>query len=110
MFIKPDTEPEDPEAISAVTDQNELCERYSAPAPPARTTLASRALCTCEPNVRKTAVKRSPKTAMPARPIRFPYKRVSLSLIAPPSGLHAAMDRQRSVVHDPLAFSSKPRT
>src|SRR5467141_4395958 len=98
MFMKPDTEPEDPEAISAVTDQNELCERYSAPAPPARTTLASQALCTCEPKVRKTAVKRSPKTAMPPLPIRFPYSRVSLSLIAPPSGLHQAMVRKSTVV------------
>ena len=44
----------------------------SAPAPPARTTLAKRALCTCEPKERKTAVKRSPKTAMPHRPARFP--------------------------------------
>src|SRR5689334_7837455 len=37
MFISPDTDPEDAPAISAVTDQNELCERYSAPAPPAST-------------------------------------------------------------------------
>ena len=53
--MKPETEPEEPEAISAVSDQNELCERYSAPAPPARTMLASPALCACEPNVRNTA-------------------------------------------------------
>jgi hypothetical protein len=44
IFMKPDTEPEDAPAMSAVTDQNELWERYRAPAPPASTTLASRAL------------------------------------------------------------------
>src|SRR5512146_492766 len=44
MFMKPETEPEDGPAMSAVTDQKELCERYKAPAPPASTTLASRAL------------------------------------------------------------------
>ena len=33
--------------MSAEVDQNELCDRYSAPAPPARTTLASCALATC---------------------------------------------------------------
>ena len=42
--MKPDTEPEDAPAMSAVTDQKELCDKYSAPAPPASTTLASRAL------------------------------------------------------------------
>src|SRR6266850_5271096 len=98
MFMKPETEPEDPAAISAVTDQKELCERYRAPAPPARTTLAKRALCTCEPNARKTAVSKSANTAMPHLPIRLPYSLVSLSLIAPPSGLHAAIVRKRSVV------------
>src|SRR6267378_6506905 len=98
MFMKPDTEPEEPEAISAVTDQKELWERYSAPAPPARTILARRALCTCEPNARKMAVSESANTAMPHLPMRLPYNLVSLSLIAPPSGLQAAMVRNRSVV------------
>ena len=44
IFMNPDTDPEDAPAMSAVTDQKELCERYNAPAPPASTTLASRAL------------------------------------------------------------------
>src|SRR6266550_3590977 len=108
--MKPETEPEEPEAISAVSDQKELCERYSAPAPPARTTLANPALCTWEPNVRKTAVNRSAKTAMPHRPTRFPCNFVSLSLIAPPSGLHAAIERKSNVVYDALAFKFNPRT
>jgi hypothetical protein len=42
--MKPDTEPEEAPAMSAVTDQKELWDKYSAPAPPASTTLASRAL------------------------------------------------------------------
>src|SRR5258708_25774648 len=102
--MKPETEPEDPEAMSAVTDQNELCERYSAPAPPARTILAMRALCTCEPTARKTAVKKSPKTAMLHLPMRFPYSSVSLSLIAPPSALHAAIARKASALYTTLPF------
>jgi hypothetical protein len=44
IFIKPETDPDDEPAISAVTDQKELCARYKAPAPPANTRLASRAL------------------------------------------------------------------
>ena len=35
--------PADEPAMSEVTDQNALCERYRAPAPPARMTLARRA-------------------------------------------------------------------
>src|SRR5213080_3458811 len=42
MFMTPKTEPADAPAISELTDQNELCERYKAPAPPARNTLADR--------------------------------------------------------------------
>ena len=49
IFITPEAEPADAPAMSAVTDQKELCERYSAPAPPASATLASRALSTCVP-------------------------------------------------------------
>ena len=44
IFITPDTDPAEAPAMSAVTDQKELCDRYSAPAPPANTTLARRAL------------------------------------------------------------------
>jgi len=42
--MKPDTEPEEVPAISAVTDQKELWDKYSAPAPAASTTLSSCAL------------------------------------------------------------------
>ena len=47
--------PEFMAAMSAVTDQKELCAKYKAPAPPANTTLASRALSTSAPNARNTA-------------------------------------------------------
>src|SRR5580704_1611958 len=38
IFITPDTDPAEAPAMSAVTDQNELCDRYSAPVPHASTT------------------------------------------------------------------------
>src|SRR5947209_12965137 len=98
MFIKPETDPEEPEAISAETDQKALCERYSAPAPPARMTLATRAFAAREPSTRKIVVSPRPRNAMLARPIRFPYRRVSASLMAPPSGLQMAMARKGKVV------------
>src|ERR1017187_5669781 len=39
IFMMPETVPAEGPAISAVTDQKELCERYKAPAPHARTML-----------------------------------------------------------------------
>src|ERR1039458_5258107 len=41
-FITPETDPAEEPPRSAVTGQNELAERYSAPAPPASTTVARR--------------------------------------------------------------------
>jgi len=72
IFITPETDPAAAPAMSAVTDQNELCDRYSAPAPPANTTLARRALSTCVPRAIKTAASAMPATATPHRPTRLP--------------------------------------
>src|SRR6185295_12950200 len=54
IFIKPETEPDEVLLRSAVTDQKELCARYNAPAPPAKTTLANWALRTSAPMTRNT--------------------------------------------------------
>src|SRR5580704_7492858 len=97
MFIKPETEPHDAPPMSAVTDQKELCERYSAPAPPARTTLATRALATVEPKARNAAARIIATTARPQRPTLFPRHFVSESLTKPPSGQHAAIARNGSM-------------
>src|SRR6266404_700279 len=72
VFMNPETTPEDPPAMSAVTDQKELWARYSAPAPPAITTLASLALCTCAPRVMKTPANAIATRATPQRPKRGP--------------------------------------
>src|ERR1700730_5912018 len=97
MIMNPETDPENPPAISAQTDQKELCERYSAPAPPASTTLAKRALCTLEPKARNTPASPSPIKATPHRPMRLPARRVSQTLTSPPRGQHAAIARKGSV-------------
>src|ERR1700676_2417548 len=97
MFMKPETEPEKAPPISALTDQKELCEKYSAPAPPARITLARRALATLEPHARKIPASAIPVTATPQRPHRRPLRRVSQSLNRPPSGQVTAMARNGSV-------------
>src|SRR5216683_2144026 len=97
IFMKPETEPEKAPPISALTDQKELCDRYSAPAPPARMTLASRALPTLEPKARKTPARAIPATATPQRPQRRPLRRVSQSLSRPPSGQLTAIARNGSV-------------
>jgi len=70
MFMNPDTEPENDPPMSALTDQKELCDKYKAPAPPASTTLASRALSTFEPNARKTAASAIANAATPHLPTR----------------------------------------
>src|SRR6185312_3863735 len=46
IFMTPETEPAERPPMSELTDQNALCAKYRAPAPPARTTLASRASAT----------------------------------------------------------------
>src|SRR5664280_2604865 len=55
MFITPETDPAERPAMSAVTDQKQLVERYSAPAPPASTMLATRASCARIANTMKPA-------------------------------------------------------
>src|SRR5712671_5195646 len=97
MFMKLETDPEKAPPISALTDQKELCERYSAPAPPARITQANRALATLEPKSRKTPASAIPATATPERPRRRPLRRVSQSLSRPPSGQVTAMARNGNV-------------
>jgi hypothetical protein len=97
MFMNPDTEPENEPPMSALIDQKELCDKYKAPAPPASTTLASRALSTLEPNARKTAASAIAKQATPHLPTRRPALRVSMSLTSPPSGQEIAMARKGSV-------------
>src|ERR1700685_2107624 len=72
MLTMLENTPELRPAISAETDQNELCETYSAPAPPARMTPANCGLCTLEPSTRKTAVNKNATAASPQRPTRSP--------------------------------------
>src|SRR5207248_4218489 len=91
IFIKPETEPEEGPAISAVTDQKELCARYNAPAPPAKTMLARRALSTSEPRARKMAAIMMTTAAKMQRPTRGPRQRVKRSLINPPIAQPAAI-------------------
>src|SRR5260370_37449925 len=105
MFVKPETEPEKAPPISALTDQKELCERYSAPAPPARITLARRALPTLEPKARKTPARAIPATATPQRPQRRPLRRVSQSLSTPPSRQPIAIARTYSVTQNTLSLT-----
>src|SRR5215469_8222878 len=97
MFMKPESEPEDFPPRSAETAQNELCERYREPAPPARTKLATRVSWAPEPKTRKAAVRAKPRTAILHRPKREPKRLVTVSLMAPPKGLQTAMARNGSV-------------
>src|SRR5579862_3424557 len=85
MFIKPETVPEDGPAMSAVSDQKELCDRYNAPAPPASTTLASLALLTREPKARKIPASAMANAASAQRPTRAPFHFVRRSFKTPPS-------------------------
>src|SRR4051795_3679453 len=110
MFITPETDPEERPAMSAVTDQNELCDRYSAPAPPARTTLASRVLATSDPVARKTAVSSIAMAPRPLRPTRALIRDVSASFISPPMGHVTAIARKGRDAYHPLAFRLSPRT
>src|SRR5258706_384972 len=107
MFMKPDTEPENDPPMSALTDQKELCDKYKAPAPPANTTLARRALSTLEPNARKTAASAIANAATPHLPTRRPALRVSMSLRTPPSGHEIAIARKKSASRD--VPSCRPR-
>src|SRR5579875_2128195 len=55
MFMNPETEPAELLPISAEIAQNELCDRYKDPAPPAKTMLATLASATTQPAATKTA-------------------------------------------------------
>src|SRR6476620_1403948 len=85
MFMTPETEPAEVPAISELTDQNELCERYKAPAPPARNTLAIRASATWLPHTRKKAQSSMATQARTHRPILCPAVVMSRSLTHPPT-------------------------
>src|ERR1041385_4642270 len=97
MFMKPDMEPENRPPISAVIAQYELCDKYMAPAPPARITLADGALFTVEPNARKMAVSAIPTIATPHRPARRLIFFVKLSAINPPTAQPIAIARNGKV-------------
>ncbi len=97
MFMKPDTEPAEDPAISAVTDQKELCDKYSAPAPPASTMLATRAPSTCEPKAMKMPATTIANAASAQRPIRGPRHLVSRSLIVPPRRQQTSIARKGSM-------------
>ena len=66
MFITPETVPAEAPPRSAVTDQKELAERYSAPAPPASTIVARRASAACVPSAMKTRGQRDTAARDPA--------------------------------------------
>src|SRR6266481_6234293 len=63
ILTRDEITPESRPAISTETDQKLLCERYSAPAPPARMNPASCGLRTCDPITRKIAVRQSANEA-----------------------------------------------
>jgi hypothetical protein len=80
MFITPETDPAALFPISALSDQNELSDRYNAPAPPARNKVASYALSTLVPNPTKAAVSSMAMDAKTHRPARGPSLRKTMSL------------------------------
>src|ERR1700758_3558773 len=102
--------PEDRPARSTETDQNELCDRYRAPAPAARMTPAAAALRACEPRTRKTAVAASASPANPHRPARSPHRPAIQSLSAPPTRQQDVMERKGNIVKTALVLRFKPRT
>src|SRR5581483_4374461 len=110
MFMSPETVPAEGPAMSAVTDQYELCDRYNAPAPPASTMLASFALSTCVPSATKTAARPMPTAASPHRPIRLPYAFINRSLRKPPASEPPAIAMKGSIEYTALALRSRPRT
>src|SRR4029077_15253981 len=110
MFITPDAAPAADTAISDVIDQKALCDRYSIPAPPASTILASLASPTRGPSAIKTAAPAIPTPATPQRPIRFPNRFESRSLIQPPSGEQMAIAMNGNIPYSALVFRSRLRT
>ena len=97
IFMNPDTEPEKGPPMSALMAQKELCERYNAPAPPARMTLANGALSTMDPHARKMPVRPSPTAATPHLPALRPTRLVRKSATRPPSAQPTAIARKGSV-------------
>src|SRR5689334_5456779 len=108
--MSPETEPAERPPISELTDQNALCERYKAPAPPASTMLASRASATWVPSATKIAARIIAPQAERQRPTRLPYRCVMRSLTHPPSEQQSAMAANGSMEYPALAFKFNPRT
>src|SRR3954451_1305127 len=102
--------PEDRPARSTETDQNELCDRYRAPAPAARMTPAAAALCACEPRTSKAAVAASASAAKPQRPAGSPQRAEIQSLSAPPARQQIVIERKGNIVKTALVLRFKPRT
>src|ERR1017187_571746 len=98
MFIVPDTAPAERPPISALTDQKDLCDRYTIPDPPANTRLANCALANCAPSAIRTAASPLAADANKHRPTRLPYDRVITSLIQPPSVDPTAVAMKGSIV------------
>src|SRR5271157_400180 len=97
MFMNPETDPADVPAISEVTDQNELCDRYSAPAPPARIRLAKRVSRAYVLVAIKIVHSAMLAAATQQRPTRLFTRSVTKSLIHPPSGEQTAIARNGSM-------------
>src|ERR1039458_1056943 len=110
IFITPETDPAEGPAMPAVTDQKELWERYTEPAPPASTMVARRASCASIPSAMNRAASPSPATAIPQTPARFPYRFVRPSLIQPPSGAQVAIATNGSIAKKELDLRSRPRS
>src|SRR5260370_9200860 len=96
--------------MAALAEQKEFRAKYKAPAPPASTRLAIRALSTLEPNARKTPASAIAKLATPHLPMRRPAVRVSISLRSPPSRQEIAIARNASVPQNALTFKFSRRT
>src|SRR6516225_10104719 len=98
MFIRPETVPAEGPAMKAETAQKELWARYSAPAPPARTSVAVPAPLALEPRAMNTAACPIPKAATPHRPVRLPRRRLTQSEIIPPRGEQTAIAANGSIL------------
>src|SRR5665213_1240708 len=110
MLIMLENGPELIPAISIATDQKELCERYRAPAPPARINPAAAGLLAREPSRRNAAVRQSALDASQQRPARRLQRRDSQSLSTPPARQHTVMQRNGNIAYRALAFRFTART
>src|SRR5260370_39520269 len=75
IFTMLEKTPELRPAMSTDTDQNELGERYRAPAPPARITPASSVPWTCDPSTSNPPVNSIATDAGAHRPVGKPHGR-----------------------------------